>query len=118
MKLPLSYDYTKLKEKTLYEKMQKSDHPYFTSYFWAEDVKKAIKKAEERLKDTNKLKFPLGCDTNLRDATTTCGDISFGNKIILCDNCIQKLINKFEENEKEFDKIFKEEFGGKLIKNG
>ncbi len=89
-----------------------SDHTLLKT----EDVKKHTQNAQRRLKEINKLKFPLGCNTNLRNATTTCGDISFGNRIILCDNCVKKLIDKFEENEKETDKIFKEEFGEKLIK--
>jgi len=38
---------------------------------------------------------PLGCNKNL--GRGSCGDISFANKIILCDDCVWKLI---EENQK------------------
>lgn len=72
----------------------------------------SIKEFIKIILEINQLKFPLGCDKNLRDATTRCGDISFGNKIILCDNCTQKLIEKFTENEKEI----KERAGAKLTK--
>ncbi len=70
------------------------------------DVEKSVKKLIEK----SKLEFPLGCEINLRDKTTSCGDISYGNKIILCDNCTHKLVNKFGEIEKEIN----EEFGDKL----
>lgn len=70
--------------------------------------KEFIKGANE----INKLKFPLGCDKLMpeRDGTTTCGDISFANKTILCDDCTQKLIEKFEENQKEIDKLAGDKF--------
>jgi len=38
---------------------------------------------------------PLGCNKNL--GRGSCGDISFANKIILCDDCVWELI---EENQK------------------
>lgn len=69
-----------------------------------------VKTSVKKLIEKSKLEFPLGCSINLRDKTTSCGDISYGNKIILCDNCTHKLVNKFIEIEKEI----REEFGDKL----
>ena len=51
------------------------------SKIFAKHVKEKIQNAQRKLKEINKLKFPLGCDTNLRDATTTCGDKRFGNRL-------------------------------------
>jgi len=83
--------------------------------FKVKDIKEKIQNAQRRIKEINKLKFPLGCGKNMRDETTICGDISFGNKIILCDNCTQELIEKFGDKfDGEINKIFKEEFGEKL----
>lgn len=45
----------------------------------------------------------LGCNKNLGRAL--CGEISFENKIILCDSCTMELIEKFERAKKEISRI-------------
>jgi len=83
----------------------------------------------------NPTKKSLGCNKNLDRAL--CGEISFANKIILCDDCVFKLIEerynfkeKIQNTKKRIkalgsiredkyleaiDKIFLEEFEENLI---
>ena len=48
----------------------------------------------------------LGCNKNL--GRGLCGDISFANKIILCDDCVFKLIEKQTRLKAEVEKIIRQ----------
>ena len=48
----------------------------------------------------------LGCNKDLNRAL--CGEVSFNNKIILCDDCVFKLIEKQTRLKAEVEKVLDE----------
>lgn len=45
------------------------------------------------------LEYPLGCDKQFSEQWGRCGEISFGNKIILCPNCAYEIVKKIGETD-------------------
>lgn len=70
-------------------------------------VNKAYENKENKISEKiEELEKGYGCNKNL--GRGLCGEISFANKIILCDDCVFELIQKYEQAEKETDEKVEE----------
>lgn len=58
-----------------------------------EEISKYVKERKKILE------YPLGCDKQFSEQWGRCGEISFGNKIILCPNCAYEIVKKIGEEE-------------------
>lgn len=63
----------------------------------AKAINLTIKKDREAILKAVEVIIPkaFGCNKDIQRAL--CGEISFANKIVLCDDCTMKVIEKFEE---------------------